>query len=75
MTRIDRARIERIARRYDDNDPIIQDARYWLLDAFGHDEDAEEYIETMSTFEVVLAVERHFGGGWEHFVETSLPAR
>ena len=75
MTRINRERIERIAQCYDEGDPIIQDARGWLLDAFGNDEDVVDYIETMDTFEVVLAVERHFVGGWEHFVETALPAR
>ena len=69
MTRIDRARIARIAQRYDDTDPIIQDARAWLIDAFGHDEDAEQYVEEMDVFLVILAVELHFGGGWDHFVE------
>lgn len=70
MTRIDRARIARIAQRYDDTDPIIQDARGWLLDAFGHDEDAEEYVGSMDVFLVILAIELHFGGGWDHFLET-----
>lgn len=70
MTRIDRERLARVAQGYTNDDPIIQDARDWLLDAFGHDENAEEYIETMSVFEVVLAVEAHFGGGWTGFVET-----
>ncbi len=70
MTRIDRTRIARLAQRYDDTDPIIQDARAWLIDAFGHDEDAEQYVEEMDVFLVILAVELHFGGGWEHFIDT-----
>ena len=75
MTRIDRERLARVAQGYTNDDPIIQDARDWLLDAFGHDEDAADYIETMDVFQVVLAVERHFGGGWDHFVETALPTQ
>lgn len=70
MTRIDRERLARVAQGYTNDDPIIRDARDWLLDAFAHDEETEEYIEAMSVFQVILVVEAHFGGGWAGFVET-----
>jgi len=67
-----RERLARIAQGYTDDDPIIQDARNWLLDAFGDDDDVADYIENMSALEVILSVDRYFGGGWEYFVETSV---
>lgn len=69
MMRIDRDRIARIAQGYTNDNSIIQDARDWLLDVFGHDEEAKEYIEAMSVFQVVLMVEAHFCGGWADFLE------
>jgi len=56
------------AKGYTDDDPIVREARGWLLDCFGHDEETAEYIEIMSVLEVIIAVERHYAGGWEHFV-------
>ena len=69
MIRIDIDRIARIAQGYTNDNPIIQDARDWLLDMFAHDEETKEYIEAMSVFQVILMVEAHFCGGWDHFVK------
>lgn len=69
MMRIDFDRIARIAQGYTDDNPIIRDAREWLLEVFAHDEETEEYIKAMSVYQVILMVEAHFCGGWAEFLE------
>lgn len=66
-----RERLARVAQGYTSRDQLIREARGWLLDCFGHDEDTAAYIETMDVLEVILAVERHHVGGWDHFAELS----
>lgn len=74
ITKDTRLRLAQLAEEYAETDELIIEARAWLLDCFGHDEDAADYIETMSVYEVILAVERYYAGGWDHFVELTLPA-
>ena len=62
-------RIAQLAQELSEGDRLIQEAKSWLLDCFGHDEDAADYIESMSVLEVMIAVERYHFGGWDHFVE------
>ena len=66
-----RQRLAQLAEELSDWDQLIWDAREWLLDCFGEDEETEDYIEAMSVLEVMLAVERFHAGGWSHFVELS----
>jgi len=66
-----RDRLARVAQEYTDEDRIIIEAKGWLLDCFGHDEDAADYIADMSVLEVILTVDKHYVGGWSHFVETA----
>lgn len=46
----------------------IRDARGWLIDCFGGDEEARRYIELSNAAEILLSVERYYDGGWEGFV-------
>lgn len=64
-----RRRLAQLSEKYADGDQLIREARGWLLDCFEYDEDAADYIESMTVFEVMIAVERHHVGGWTHFVE------
>lgn len=76
MRRISQAtseRLARVAKGYTEDDRLIREARGWLLDCFGGDEETAEYIETMDVLEVILAVERYYAGGWDHFVELASP--
>lgn len=66
-----RERLAWIAQGYTDNDRTIIEAKGWLLDCFGHDDDAADYIANMSVLDVILSVEKYYVGGWSHFVETA----
>ena len=67
-----RQRLAQLAQEFSEGDQLIQEARGWLLECFGHDEDAADYIETMTVLGVMIAVERYHVGGWDHFVELAI---
>jgi|TARA_R110000744_G_scaffold7113_3_gene24391 hypothetical protein len=46
------------------NSEIVLDALDWLEDCF------EECPADLSVNEIVKAIQRHWSGGWENFVET-----
>lgn len=47
---------------------ILQDARGWLLDCFGHEEGATDAIHDMSAIEIQSYVNRFYHGGWDGFM-------
>jgi len=47
----------------------VAEARSWLLDCFGDDEDAVEAIRLANHVVVVGYVQRHYEGGWVQFAK------
>jgi len=47
----------------------VRDARAWLLDCeWAEGEDAVEEIQVLNALGIIMAVERHYDGGWKAFL-------
>lgn len=60
-----------LTRQLIEPDPeLLADARSWLMDCVWLDVESEDIAE-MSARQILLAVNRHFEGGWINFVAAS----
>jgi len=46
----------------------VREARGWLFDCFGDDDDAFAIIDVASAITIFLLIQKHYEGGWAAFV-------
>jgi len=47
----------------------VREARAWLMDCFGDDDDAFAIIDTASAITIFMLVQKHYEGGWDAFIK------